>query len=45
MTNSYTGQISKLRLGDTDYALHDTKIHSEFSYSFQSILDFADIVA
>lgn len=45
MANSYTGQISKLRLGDTDYALHDTKIHSEISYSIQSISDFADHVA
>ena len=45
MANSYTGQISKLRFGNTDYALHDTKIHSEISSSIQSISDFADHVA
>lgn len=45
MTNSYTGQISKLRFGDTDYTLHDAEIHSEISHSIQSISDFANHVA
>ena len=45
MANSYTGQISKLRFGDTDYTLHDAEIHSEISHSIQSISDFANRVA
>lgn len=45
MTNSYSGNISKLRFNGNDYLLRDNQIHAEISKSIQSIADFASEIS